>query len=144
MVVVVVVVVVVTAPQRKDPRRSRQVGLGSEQAQVRFTRWQPFLSENGSQSVPLPTNSVLAEPSLPLRQSATNSLRVGAENLTMTDLLMVYVMCEADKRKAPCVMESFHSMIVLPRFLSRLCCDDQVLDSKSTFVSDAFKFLAVS
>ena len=48
---VVVVVVVVTAPQRKDPRRSGQVGLGSGQAQVRFTQWQSFgsLSENGSQ-----------------------------------------------------------------------------------------------
>jgi hypothetical protein len=85
----VVVVVVVTAPQGKDPRRSGQVGLGSGQAQVRSTRWLSFRKRFSASPFPLPTHSVLAEPSLPLRQSATNSLRVGTENLTMTDLLMV-------------------------------------------------------
>jgi hypothetical protein len=126
---VVVAVVVVTAPQGKDPRRSGQVGLGSGHAQVRCTRCLSF-SENGSQRVLLSTNSVLAEPSLPLRQSATNSLRVGAENLTMADLLMV---CDGRGSRAQggAMCDGIIPLKLLTsRAPCRLCCDDEVPDNK--------------
>ncbi len=77
---------------------------------------------------------MLAEPSPPLRHSAPNSLRVGAENLTMmTDLLMVWcVMCEADERTKPCVpMESFPLTIDLPHSELPVRDDHEVLGNKS-------------
>jgi hypothetical protein len=74
--------------------RTEQVGLGSGQAQVRFTRCQSFRIRISLRSAALTyrQRSVLAEPLTAPKQSATNSMRVGAEkskNLTMTDLLMV-------------------------------------------------------
>jgi hypothetical protein len=86
---------------------------------------------------------VLAEPSLPLRHSATISLRVAAENLTMTDLLMV---CDVRGRQAQGTM--CDGIILLndcPHALPVLCAMMmKLLNNKSTFVSDVFKFLAVS